>query len=62
MTAVNYVTLRYDYPVGFGMKEIEILGFLPLGALFNGTLALYTIPIGFFIARTVKKNLRLNLT
>ena len=62
MTAVNYVTLRYDYPVGFGMKEIEILGFLPFGALFNGTLALYTIPIGFFIARTVKKNLRLNLT
>ena len=38
MTVVNYVTLRYAYPVGFSMLEIDILGFLPLAALFNGTL------------------------
>lgn len=60
MTIVNYVTLRYSYPVGFGMSEIEILGFLPLAALFNGTLALYTIPTGEFIAKIAKTRLKLN--
>ncbi len=60
MTAVNYVTLRYPYPVGFGMAEIEIIGFLPLAALFNGTLALYTIPIGEFISKVVKGRLKLS--
>jgi riboflavin transporter FmnP len=60
MTLVNYVTLRYPYPIGFGMSEIEIIGFLPLGALFNGTLALYTIPTGEFIAKIVKSRLKLS--
>jgi riboflavin transporter FmnP len=60
MTVVNYVTLRYPYPIGFGMPEIDIIGFLPLGALFNGTLALYTIPTGEFIAKIVKTRLKLN--
>ncbi len=59
MTAVNYTTLRFDYPVGFSMTELAIIGFLPLGALFNGTLALYTIPIGEFIADVVKRRLKL---
>jgi riboflavin transporter FmnP len=59
MTIVNYVTLRYPYPIGFGMPEIDIIGFLPLGALFNGTLALYTIPTGEFIAKIVKSRLKL---
>jgi riboflavin transporter FmnP len=61
MTVVNYVTLRFDYPIGFSMKEFEVLAFLPAGALFNATLALYTIPIAYFIVRTVRKNVRLNL-
>jgi riboflavin transporter FmnP len=59
MTLMNYVTLRYPYPIGFGMPEIDIIGFLPLGALFNGTLALYTIPTGEFIAKIVKTRLKL---
>ncbi|HEX9262055.1 MAG TPA: hypothetical protein VF893_05955 [Candidatus Bathyarchaeia archaeon] len=54
MTVVNYVTLREGYPVGFGLPETGILAFLPLAALFNATLALYTIPIGEFIADVVK--------
>ena len=61
MTAMNYITLRQDYPIGFSMKEFEVLGFMPAGGLFNATLALYTIPIAFFVARTVQKNVRLNL-
>jgi riboflavin transporter FmnP len=59
MTLVNYVTLRYPYPIGFGMQEIEIVAFLPVGALFNGTLALYTIPIGEFIYRVAKNTLKI---
>jgi riboflavin transporter FmnP len=61
MTLVNYVTLRYDYPIGFGLKEFEVLGFLPAGALFNGTVVLYSIPLAYVITRAVKNNVRLNL-
>ncbi len=59
MTGVNYATLRYGYPVGFSMDELGIIGFLPFAALFNGTLALYTIPLGEFIADVVRSRLRL---
>jgi riboflavin transporter FmnP len=59
MTVVNYVTLRHGYPIGFSMNEISILAFLPLAALFNGTIALYTVPIGEFIANVVKSRLKL---
>ncbi len=59
MTLVNYITLRQPYPFGFEFKELEILAFLPLGALFNGTTVLYTIPMGEFIANVVKSRLKL---
>jgi hypothetical protein len=59
MTVVNYVTLRQGYPIGFGMNELAILAFLPLAALFNGTLALYTVPLGEFIAKVVKSRLKM---
>jgi riboflavin transporter FmnP len=60
MTAVNYATLRYPYPIGFSYQEVAIIGFLPLAALFNGTLALYTIPTGEFIAKIVKSRLKVS--
>lgn len=60
MTIVNYVTLRYDYPIGFSMTELQILAFLPAAALFNGTVALYSVPIGEFIADVVKSRLKFN--
>lgn len=59
MTLVNYATLRYPYPVGFGLPEIEIIAFLPLGALFNGTQALYAVPTAEFIYRLVKDRLKI---
>jgi len=59
MTIVNYVTLRQGYPIGFSMEELAILAFLPLAALFNGTVALYTVPMGEFIANVVKSRLKL---
>ena len=59
MTLVNYVTLPQDYPIGFGLEEMAVLGILPSTALFNGTVALYTVPMGEFIAKVVKSRLKL---
>lgn len=58
MTLVNYVTLPQDYPIGLGLEEMAVLGILPLTALFNATVVLYTIPIGEFIANVVKSRLK----
>ena len=59
MTVVNYVSLRYPYPLGFELDEIAIVSSLPLTGLFNATLALYTIPVGLFVANAINKNLKL---
>ncbi len=57
MSLVNYTVLRFDPPIGYSLPEPVILGSLPLIGLFNATLALYTIPIGFLIASVVKTRL-----
>lgn len=59
MTVMNYVTLRQGYPIGFGMDELAIIAFLPAAAFFNGTVALYTVPMAEFIADVVRSRLRL---
>jgi riboflavin transporter FmnP len=59
MTAVNYVTLQQPYPLGFDLDAIGALAFLPTGALFNGTVVLYTLPMGEFIANVIKSRLKL---
>jgi riboflavin transporter FmnP len=59
MGALNYVVLRYPMPIGYGLGEASIVGyFLPVTTIFNATLALYTIPLGYFIAEVVKRNFR----
>lgn len=58
MTLVNYVTLQQPYPIGFELEEIAVIASLPLTAIFNGTVVLYTIPIGEFIANVVKSRLK----
>ena len=60
MTLVNYVTLQQPYPIGFELEEIAVIATLPLTALFNGTVVLYIIPVGEFIARVVKSRFKLN--
>ena len=58
MSLVNYVILHYPPPVGlspFPMTEAAILVALPLIAVFNATLALYTIPIGYSVSKTVAR-------
>ena len=59
MTLANYITLRQPYPIGFELNELAILAFLPEGAFFNGTVVLYTIPMGEFIAKVVRSRFSL---
>jgi riboflavin transporter FmnP len=59
MTVVNYFTLQQPYPIGFEMSEMAALAFLPAGALFNGTVVLYSLPMGEFIANVIKSRLKL---
>ncbi|NWF87584.1 hypothetical protein HXY32_07250 [Candidatus Bathyarchaeota archaeon] len=54
MAILNYVLLRFPPPVGYGLQEAVIIGYVPLVTIFNITLALYTIPIGYSLAKTVK--------
>ncbi len=51
MTIMNWILLRYPPPVGYSMPEVAVLGVLPLIGIFNLTLALYTVPLGHFLAR-----------
>lgn len=53
MTIVNWAFLRYPYPVGFSMPEEALTAMLPTIGLFNATLALYTIPLGYSVSRAV---------
>jgi hypothetical protein len=62
MTVIHYFALPQPPPIGFGLNYALINAFLPLSAVFNATLALYTIPIAWIIARQVQKVLQLNIS
>jgi riboflavin transporter FmnP len=49
-TVVNYFVIQQPYPIGYSFTQPATLAFLPLSALFNATVALYTIPIAIAIA------------
>jgi len=53
MTIINYSLLRFPPPIGYQLPEVLIIAMLPLIGFFNTTLALYTIPIGHFLAKAV---------
>jgi riboflavin transporter FmnP len=53
MSIVNWIFLRYPYPIGYSMPEAAIIPMIPIVGFFNLTLALYTIPIGYVVARAV---------
>jgi riboflavin transporter FmnP len=59
MSVVNWAFLRFPPPVGFSLTEEAILLSLPLIAFFNATLALYTIPLGYAIAETIRMHLKI---
>jgi len=53
MTIVNWTLLRYPPPIGFSIPVEALTAMLPVIGVFNATLALYTIPVGYFLARAV---------
>ncbi len=59
MSVVNYVALGQPFPFGYELNELAVLASLPLIAIFNATLALYTIPLGYSIANAIKSRLKL---
>jgi len=61
MTLVNWAFIRYPPPIGFSMPEEAIIGILPLVAFFNATLALYTIPVGYIVARAVSFRVKIEI-
>lgn len=52
-SVTNYFALQQGPPIGFGLDQIATLASLPLIALFNASVALYTIPIGIGITTAV---------
>jgi riboflavin transporter FmnP len=58
MAIVNYSLLRFPPPVGYSFDEAQILLSLPLVTIFNLTLALYTIPIGYSLAKILESSLK----
>jgi riboflavin transporter FmnP len=61
MMLFNYVLLPFPPPVGFSDPAKFVIPILPLIAFFNATLALYTIPIAYFVVREVSKRFRFKL-
>lgn len=57
MTIVNWVAMPYPYPIGFGVPPEAALAMLPIIGLFNATVALYTIPSGYLLARAISHRL-----
>lgn len=53
MTAVNLVCLPQPPPVGFALPFETLAAVLPLTAVFNATITLYTVPLGYLAAKTV---------
>lgn len=53
MLLVNYSLLPYPPPIGFSLPLEVVILYLPLIALFNASLALYTILGGYVLAKMV---------
>lgn len=58
-TISNYFLLQLPYPFGFSYTSAAALLFLPLSALFNATVALYTIPIALAVTIAVLSRFKL---
>jgi len=57
MSFINYSVLGLPSPFGYSLPTAAVIIDLPLIAVFNATLALYTIPIGYSLAKIVTSNI-----
>jgi riboflavin transporter FmnP len=55
MSIVNYLCLQQPPPIGFALPVYIVIAYLPLVAIFNSSLAAYTIPLGFILASSVSR-------
>jgi hypothetical protein len=66
-TVANYFLVAQPAPVGYGSffefgglgGQAGVIAFLPFSALFNGTIALYTIPLALIISIAIISNVRI---
>jgi len=58
-TPTNYIALQLTYPFGFSLSSSGSLALLPLIAVFNATVALYTIPIAFAVTIAILSRFKL---
>jgi len=58
MSVVNWEFIKYPPPVGFSMPEETVAAIMPLVAFFNGSLAAYTVPAGYFLAKAISRGIR----
>jgi riboflavin transporter FmnP len=58
MSVVNYVLLPLPYPLGFTFPDSAVVPILPLIGIFNATLVLYSVPLGYAGVRAVVGRLR----
>jgi riboflavin transporter FmnP len=58
MAPIMFVILHYGILVPKIPDSYTIAIVLPIQAVFNITIALYTIPVGFFVAKVVSRNLK----
>ena len=59
LSVINYFALPQSYPIGLEMPQEAVLIFLPLGAIFNAIVALYTVPIAIGITAAIMSRLKL---
>ena len=64
MSILLFFALPQPAPIGYGsygFDQVATIAYMPFAALFNATLALYTIPIAWIIAQRVQKILHLTM-
>ncbi len=61
MSFVNWAFIRYPPPIGFSMPEEAIIAIIPFVAFFNASLAIYTIPAGYVLAKTISHSIKTNM-
>ena len=61
MSAILYFALPQPVPIGYGFDQALTIATLPIVAVFNATLALYTIPTSWLIANRVQIILQLTM-
>lgn len=61
MTVVNWIVLPMDAPFGYSIPPGALPGYVGTTAFFNATIVLYTIPIGYIIARAIGSRTKIQL-